>query len=52
MSCSTQDMVDNLRGWCPDYQGLLINLYEPVREAWQRGELAQQRSPGAGSDGA
>lgn len=49
---STQDMVDYLRGWCPDYQGLLINLYEPVREAWQRGELAQQRSPGAGSDGA
>lgn len=43
---NTQDMVDYLRGWCPDYQGLLINLYEPIHAAWQRGELRQERPAG------
>lgn len=25
------EMVAYLESWCPDYQGLLINLYEPIR---------------------
>ena len=30
------DMVEHLESWCPDYRGLLINLYEPIRDrfAW------------------
>lgn len=26
------DMVEHLESWCPDYRGLLINLYEPIRD--------------------
>lgn len=36
---NTQEMIAFLQGWCPDYKGLLINLYDPIRAAWQRGEL-------------
>ena len=28
-----------LDSWCPDYRGLLINLYDPVYEAWRSGLL-------------
>lgn len=28
-----------LDSWCPDYRGLLINLYEPIYEAWSKGAL-------------
>ena len=28
------DMIEYLEAWCPDYQGLLINLYEPIHEGF------------------
>ena len=34
-----EDMEAYLGGWCPDYRGLLINLYDPIREARQAGEI-------------
>ena len=30
----TDDMIEYLEAWCPDYQGLLINLYEPIHEGF------------------
>ncbi|MDD6651368.1 MAG: DUF6179 domain-containing protein [Eggerthellales bacterium] len=36
---NVNDMVAYLQSWCPDYQGLLINLYEPIRDAWKAGKL-------------
>ena len=30
----TKDMTAHLEAWCPDYRGLLINLYDPIHEAW------------------
>ena len=30
------DMVEHLESWCPDYRGLLINLYEPIRDRFAR----------------
>lgn len=32
-------MVAFLDGWCPDYRGLLINLYDPIYEAWCEGKI-------------
>ena len=34
-----EDMVGYLDAWCPDYQGLLINVHDPIREAWEAGLL-------------
>lgn len=28
------DMVEHLESWCSDYRGLLINLYEPIRDSF------------------
>ena len=30
----TDSMIAYLHEWCPDYRGLLINLYDPISEAW------------------
>ena len=32
-----EEMVSYLDEWCPDYRGLLINLYDPIYEAWRAG---------------
>ena len=34
------EMTVYLEAWCPDYRGLLINLYDPINEAWRAGEIA------------
>ena len=34
------EMTAYLEAWCPDYRGLLINLYDPINEAWRAGEIA------------
>ena len=39
---NTQEMLRYLQGWCPDHQGLLINLYEPIHAARQRGEIGEE----------
>lgn len=31
-----------LESWCPDHQGLLINLYEPIFDAWSHGVLSMK----------
>ena len=36
----TVEMVTYLESWCPDYCGLLINLYDPINAAWCAGEIA------------
>lgn len=36
----TDEMVDHLARWCPDYRGLLINLYDPIHDAWREGKLS------------
>ena len=33
------EMTAHLEAWCPDYRGLLINLYDPINEAWGAGEI-------------
>jgi len=33
------EMTAYLDAWCPDYRGLLINLYDPINEAWSAGEI-------------
>ena len=33
------EMAACLDAWCPDYRGLLINLYDPIHEAWGAGEI-------------
>ena len=33
------EMTVHLETWCPDYRGLLINLYDPINEAWGAGEI-------------
>lgn len=33
------EMTVHLEAWCPDYRGLLINLYDPINEAWGAGEI-------------
>ena len=33
------EMEAYLQSWCPDCRGLLINLYEPIRQAWETGAL-------------
>lgn len=35
-------VVELLNDWCPDPCGLLINLYEPVFQAWQRGLISMR----------
>ena len=35
----TDEMIAYLDGWCPDYRGLLVNLYDPILDAWQRGRI-------------
>ena len=37
------EMEAYLQSWCPDFRGLLINLYDPIRQAWERG-LLQMRA--------
>lgn len=32
----TDDMIEYLEAWCPNYQGLLINLYDPIHEGFAR----------------
>jgi len=34
---NVDEMTAYLDLWCPDYRGLLINLYEPIYEAWTKG---------------
>lgn len=38
-----QDCIDVLEAWCPDYKGLLINLYEPIYDAYRNGTITPQR---------
>lgn len=38
----TEEMCAYLDAWCPDYRGLLINLYEPIHDAWQQGDIAMR----------
>ncbi|MGN0261534.1 MAG: DUF6179 domain-containing protein [Eggerthellaceae bacterium] len=38
-----QDCIDVLESWCPDYKGLLINLYEPIHDAYRNGKITPQR---------
>ncbi|MDO4538713.1 MAG: DUF6179 domain-containing protein, partial [Coriobacteriales bacterium] len=33
------EMVSYLESWCPDYRGLLINLYDPIYEAFHSGRI-------------
>ena len=33
------EMTAYLDAWCPDYRGLLINLYDPINEAWGAGKI-------------
>lgn len=33
------EMTAHLEAWCPDYRGLLINLYDPINEAWGAGKI-------------
>ena len=33
------EMTAYLEAWCPDYRGLLINLYDPINEAWGAGKI-------------
>ena len=39
----TDELVASLDAWCPDYRGLLINLYDPIYAAWRNGEIAMAR---------
>jgi hypothetical protein len=34
-----------LDAWCPDYRGLLINLHDPIHEAWRKGRISPRREP-------
>ena len=36
----TDEMIGYLVEWCPDYRGLLINLRDPIYDAWHAGKLA------------
>lgn len=38
----TDEVTANLQAWCPDYRGLLINLYDPINEAWRTGRILPQ----------
>ena len=42
----TGAMVSYLDEWCPDYRGLLINLYDPIEEAWRAGRISFRSSFG------
>lgn len=42
----TDEMVAYLKKWCPDYQGLLINLYEPIHEAQEQGKISCRTTKG------
>lgn len=35
------EMEAYLQSWCPDYRGLLINLYDPIRQAWEQGQVTK-----------
>lgn len=35
---NTDEVVAYLDAWCPDYRGLLLNLYDPIRDAWGAGK--------------
>lgn len=39
-----KEMAAYLDAWCPDYRGLLINLYDPIHEAWRKGALGAEGS--------
>jgi len=47
----TDEIVTYLTAWCPDVCGLLINLYEPIRDAWERGQIAMAGKAGAPPEG-
>ena len=34
------EVTANLDAWCPDYRGLLVNLYDPIRQAWSEGKIS------------
>ena len=36
---NVDEMTAYLDAWCPDYRGLLINLYGPINEAWGAGSI-------------
>ncbi len=38
-----QDCISVLESWCPDYKGLLINMYEPLFDAWQKGSISYKK---------
>lgn len=38
------EMTAYLDAWCPDYRGLLINLYNPINEAWHTGIILPRHS--------
>lgn len=37
------EMETYLQSWCPDFRGLLINLYDPIRQTWEQGLLREKR---------
>jgi hypothetical protein len=39
------DISAYLDSWCPDYRGLLINLHDPIHEAWRIGRISPRREP-------
>lgn len=39
----TDEMIAYLDAWCPDHRGLLVNLYDPIYDAWHNGKIANQR---------
>ena len=39
----SRDCIDVLESWCPDYKGLLINLYEPIHDAYCNNVITPQR---------
>ena len=39
------EMTAYLDAWCPDYRGLLINLHDPIHEAWCEGKIAARCRP-------
>lgn len=37
------EMEAYLQSWCPDFRGLLINLHDPIRQAWEQGLLREKK---------
>lgn len=36
------DLEIQLEAWCPDYRGLLINLYDPIYNSWRAGKITMR----------